>query len=338
MACLIVTVDYELFGNGEGCVEPCVLRPARQMMKISERHGYPLTFFVEALEFDAMEHHLDDHRARAQLRNAVRSGHDIQLHLHPQWWQATPSTDGRWNLEMSWWRIGDIGEELCSEMVTRGKTWLEAVADSPGYRCLAFRAGGWCIQPSEHVLKVLEKSGFKIDSSVAPGARNATSGVWYDFRNTPTKPYWSIKDDVCKEKKGMLWEVPIATGRVQRMRRLRILQDIKKRNGGLAPDCMGSYRSVANSIARWKGQISKLARLGHVMLDVSTMPADVLIDVSRQWLTRFSDNEQVPLVAIAHTKNFTDRSAEHLVAYLNWARQEGIQCSTFKGWLEAHGA
>jgi len=71
------------------------------------------------------------------------------------------------------------------------------------------------------------------------------------------------------------------------------------------------------------------------MLDFSTMPADVLIDISEQWLERFTDNDSpVPLVAIAHTKNFTDASERNMSEYLIWAKGKGIEMGTYGRWLE----
>ncbi|RMD65220.1 hypothetical protein D6833_03270, partial [Candidatus Parcubacteria bacterium] len=59
------------------------------------------------------------------------------------------------------------------------------------------------------------------------------------------------------------------------------------------------------------------------------------IAVSLQWLCRHGRHSasNIPLVAIAHTKNFTPASERALSGYLEWARSEGIAFSTFGNWL-----
>ena len=340
---LILTVDYELFGDGSGCLEDCVLKPAERIMQIVERFDAPLTYFAQVLELIALADQEHDYRARDQLREAMARSHDVQLHLHPQWSSAKRETQGVWQLDMKHWRIGDLSKEEVSSLVRQGRQWIESeiATNIPGYRCLAFRAGGWCIQPSEKVIAALLEEGFEVDSTVAPGQWRAKRGEWSDFRSAPALPFWRVAGDVCQPSGNGLLEVPIAAGNIGRWRHLNaLLQKQKQENGGLAPDCIGSYRGPNRSrLENIRAKIIRLQQLGSVMLDFSTMPADVLIDVSRQWIERFAGRgETIPLVAIAHTKNFTAASGEGLTAYLAWAKDAGLQFATYGQWLEAiHG-
>ena len=110
-----------------------------------------------------------------------------------------------------------------------------------------------------------------------------------------------------------------------------------KDNHGLALGCSGSYRGPGGKLQAIYGKVGKLFRLGDVMLDFSTMPADVLIDITSQWLTRYdnSDLAVLPIVAIGHTKNFTTASADAFHSYLEWADTNNIQFSTYGQWLKA---
>ncbi len=340
---LILTVDYELFGDGSGRPGACVLEPAYRMMRLAECVDASLTFFVEALEFIALSEQERDHRARDQLRAALQGGHDVQLHLHPQWSKAESDAQGAWRLDMKRWRIGDLLEEDVRQLLRKGRFWLEneIAAHVAGYRCLAFRAGGWCIQPSEKVIAALLAEGFELDSTVAPGQWRAGRGEWSDFRAAPSLPSWRVTGDVCQPSGSGLWEVPIAVGNIGWRRHLAVLLHGKKqKNAGLAPGCIGSYRGPEQSrVEHIRARMVRLRQLGEVMLDFSTMPADVLIDVSRQWLSRFSTiDEPLPLVAIAHTKNFSASSERNLKIFLAWAKSSGLQFSTYEQWLETtHG-
>jgi hypothetical protein len=145
------------------------------MMRVAESIGAPLTFFVDTLEFQAMstakQFRESVVRVSEQISVAIGRGHDAQLHLHPQWKNARLDENGNWIHDMSLWRIGDLAKNDVREMLREGKTWLETLCRpvSSDYRCLAFRAGGWCIQPSDFVVRELIDLGFKIDSTVAPG-------------------------------------------------------------------------------------------------------------------------------------------------------------------------
>ena len=335
---MILSVDYEIFGNGLGYVGPCVVDPARRIMKVAKAFDAPITFFVEATEFIAMKASgVSVNGVHQQLAHAVARGHDAQLHIHPQWEQATNSSGGTWKVDNDCWRIGDLPFEDSLRLLRTGKTWLEEAVDSANYRVLAFRAGGWCIQPSGAMVQALLQLGFLVDSTVAPGFRNVARGEWSDFRSVPGKAYWKTDEDVCRADLSGLWEVPIVTGRIAPWRHLRAVKSSRSSgDGGLACGCEGNYRGPDGGWGRWKGKLGKLMGLGHVMLDFSTMPVDVLTDVTLQWIDRYGDDAKaLPLVAIAHTKNFTLASAQHLADYLTWVQEQGIQFSTYGQWLDS---
>lgn len=338
---IILTVDYELFGDGSGCLDACVLKPAAQMMQIAERFNAPVTFFAEALEFIAMTEQKDDSRAKSQLNASLKRGHDVQLHIHPQWHDASFDFQESWLLDMDSWRMGDLTKLEVDTLLGKAKQWLEGEVASniPNYRCVAFRAGGWCIQPSEVVISALIEKGFVLDSTVASGQWRIGYGEWSDFRNAPDLPFWLIQDDVCRPSSNGLWEVPISVGNINPLQHLKALF-ISNRGGaqGLAPNCTGSYRGPSEN--RWhclRAKMARLQQLGKVMLDISTLPADVLIEVTRQWRERYSKTNRrpLPIVAIAHTKNFTPVSEQSLVHYFKWAQNEGMVFSTYGGWLES---
>jgi hypothetical protein len=107
-------------------------------------------------------------------------------------------------------------------------------------------------------------------------------------------------------------------------------------NSRFAPNCHGSYaiRSVG-PLDRAAANVRKLLDLGLARLDFSTMPAQILAAITEDWMRRFSNpHRTTPIVAIAHTKNWTERSMRHLTDYLTWARGAGIRFSTYSEWLE----
>lgn len=340
---LLLTIDYELFGNGSGSIASCVVEPADCMIAIAREHQAFLTFFVEVLEMSAIEQQEKNRKGtftvKKQLINAIERGHDAQLHLHPQWSKAKLLTQGAWDLNMSRRRISDLTNKEITRLLLKGKNWLESLLTpiNNSYSCYVFRAGGWCIQPSSSTIECLQKTGFLIDSTVAPYFFNTTKSEWSDFRDTPVDPCWKADSDVCTATKSGIWEMPIATGKISRFRHLVAFKYARNsKNSGMAPGCIGSYQGPDSKLQTLQGKITKIMRLGHVMLDLSTMPPDVLIDITKQWLDKHQGSIiPTPIVAIAHTKNFTENSAKALNAYLEWATANDIVFSSYAKWLEA---
>jgi len=102
---LILMLDYEFFGNGFGEVICCVVEPTSRAMEIAERYGATLTLFVEVIEFQTMVREacrnktskLGSEAIVAQIQEANTRGHDVQLHIHPQWATAfLYSQQDRW--------------------------------------------------------------------------------------------------------------------------------------------------------------------------------------------------------------------------------------------------
>src|SRR4026208_2062642 len=93
--CVVLSLDYEIFGNGTGDVRRHVTEPAEHMARTLEKFGGPLTAFVAVEEQGPLGGnaarpggHLGyDPGAliRRQIGDLAKRGHDFQLHLHPEW-------------------------------------------------------------------------------------------------------------------------------------------------------------------------------------------------------------------------------------------------------------
>lgn len=342
----ILSVDYEIFGDGSGCIETCVLEPARRMLEVAEKHGTRVALFVEALEFAAMENAggraaTDVSRVRNQLAAAADGGHSLQLHVHPQWHHARSGLGDGWRLEFESWRTGSLAPEALDDVLDRGLRWLAPLREASGARAApeAFRAGGWCIQPSGAVVRALTARGIQIDSSVAPGLRHGVPGEWYDFRSAPSRlAAWPVAEDVCTPAEGELLEVPIATGRLGTLRRL-LAEARRRSDGSLAPGCEGSYAGPGGARGRLRGRLGKLRSASVAMLDVCALPARDLVRLAERWSQRqVVGGRSVPVVAIAHTKNFTVRAERQLEGLLTELAERDWVFSSYRRWLDAGGS
>src|SRR5262249_19728293 len=84
---LVITVDVEALPKGQPDrhVERLIWGRfdgnevgIRRMMEIAERHGHPLTCFVDFCEQELYGDLIDD-----AAREIAAAGHDVQLHAHP---------------------------------------------------------------------------------------------------------------------------------------------------------------------------------------------------------------------------------------------------------------
>ena len=338
---LIFTLDYELFGNGSGCIDKCLIDPTAKCQSLLEQAGAPLTVFVETLElanFAALEREpirSQNHGIAAQLKLLLENGHKLELHLHPQWMSAQKKDTG-WQLDYEKWRIGDLSDTEITECVNRGLSFLSRFKTQENMTSPVFRAGGWAMQPSDKVLKELYQAGIRIDSTVAPGAYNPSKGDWYDFRRTPSLPFWRISDNICQQNEhGGMIEVPIATEHIGRKAHLQALREYKS-GQEFPPGCAGSYAGPNSILQGLKGKFAKLANVGTAMLDFSTLPSWALIDLTERYMSRFVGFENtIPIVAIGHNKNFSRQSEENLTGYLDWANNcPDLTYSTYETWLK----
>lgn len=136
------------------------------------RHGIRASFFAEMMQQLTFRKFQDRHpelKDKADpwdehILETYRQGHDIQLHIHPQWSQAKYE-NGSWLLEGDW-SLTNYSPEEAEGMIREGNNYLESLLRrlNPDYRCIAFRAGAWALAPSPHLLGILARLGFVLDA------------------------------------------------------------------------------------------------------------------------------------------------------------------------------
>jgi hypothetical protein len=337
---LILTVDHEVFGDGSGSIEACMIRPFERLLSVVEHHGAPLTIFLEPLHLMAAQGTGGGEAVDvvlAQVRKATTLGHEVQLHLHPQWW---PVVQGERAMpDHALWRTGGLEQATVERMIRRALEWLrDGLGEEVVSTISVFRAGGWCIQPEAEVLRALWACGLKADSTVAPGVWNPIGVNWHDFRNVPTRPFWRVVDRLDDPRPEGLLEIPICTGRVSRLR--NIGSHLRKRltgAHGLPEGCSGTYRGAGTRGMRMRQRLWRARTSGRAMLDFSTLPAGTMADLVEQHIAlHATPGPALPIVAIGHSKNFDRRAAEELDKFLRWSRtRKLLRPTTYTAWLEA---
>jgi len=198
---IIISIDYEIFGNGKGNIADHIIKPTKKILKILNKYNIPLTIMMEIYEyifFEKYDEQLKKHLGyspvkgiKKQINEAYKMGHDIQLHIHPQFSSMTLQNDIIKITDMS------LSSEKMSErenydLIRLGKKKIESIITSSNYQCIALRLSNmpW-IEAPKHVLKPMEKLGLKIHSLSASESKS-------------DKGFWKIK-------KSNIYEIPIHT-------------------------------------------------------------------------------------------------------------------------------
>jgi hypothetical protein len=134
------------------------------------------------------------------VRMAFTRGHDIELHIHPQWSKVT-FEDNKWTLKGDWSLLNYEPEQSYS-MLSASKTYLEnALAPLyPNYRCVSFRSGSSAVAPSAFLLRQLADLGIVFDMSLIQDLCVNTRNLQLDYTRCDEGflPFYPRMDDARK--------------------------------------------------------------------------------------------------------------------------------------------
>lgn len=214
-----LSFDYELFfGSESGTAENCILKPTAQLIGLAKKHVIPMIFFVDAgylIQLKAASNHLqcaeDYKKITEQLIQLINEGHEIALHVHPHW-EDSKFENGKWHINTTRYKLADFSAKEAGDIISK---YHQVLIDITGKRCQSYRAGGWCIQPFNHIKSALKENGILIDSSVYYNGYHDSGAHAYDFKLAPNKTDWYFENDCCvDENKGSFKEVAITSDKI----------------------------------------------------------------------------------------------------------------------------
>lgn len=324
---LVLTDDWELRGDGSGNMRSLQFETLRQLCAIYEEFGLRGTVNAEVMQQLC---HLREGQRYPKLAaladewvqvlgSTLQRGHDVQLHIHPQWSQAR--YDGRrWFVEGDW-SITRYGPQETRDIVSHCKTYLEDTlrAFQPQYRCLSFRGGAWSLAPSPHLLDILSDLGIEVDVSICPGLKYEHP-VQLDYTQVERdlRPFYPCMQDARRvaSTPQKLICVPVHSFPSHPLpmifRRMLGRVGIIPREAAYPPDCAVPRDAglASGSYAPWKprgvfAMTKKLLMIGTRISDVSHLDLCqfryVLSDIRR--MARSNGCAIVPAVLASHTKN-----------------------------------
>jgi len=335
---VIFTLDYEIHGNGEGCPDELMVEPTRRLMDLFDEHSAKLTIMADVAEILKFKEYKeqrgrDDYHYEAiadQLREAIRRGHDVQLHLHASYFNARHENGG-WLQDWSEYNFAGLPLERLNEVVRIGKQFLEALLKpvDPKYECIAFRAANWAMNPSGNVIRALLENGIRIDTSVFKyGWREGIVSFDYSNAHSELVPWLADKSDICRQSEsGKLVEVPIYCERrwigafltPSRFYRARMT-----RLHSLANDYPG-----ANGISKAVSPVKSLLKKLTILMQRHAWKADFNQCTGRQLIAALKRASQkytgvkreLPFVLIGHSKQFNRNNERSLKPFLEYVEK-----------------
>jgi hypothetical protein len=331
--------DWELSGNGSGDARALQFRPMRELVKIYNAHKVRGSFNAEVMQQLTFRKFAGEHPELKQLadewdavvRETYAQGHDIQLHIHPQW-QNAEYESGRWRLTADW-SILNYGAEEAYSMMRAGKEYLENLLRpvDAAYSCVSFRSGSWCIAPSPHMLTLLVRLGIVFDMSIVGGVRYETKNINLDYTNCDEDflPYYPVMTDARLVSDQREPIICIPTNHFYGSRRQvfkhhlgKALEKVKRRvapataaeQSGRSVEAYGHEWAQTRHASLWarvyeKGIVPYL-KGKHLISDIAQLDYALLQEMlaSIRERARASGLEDVPVILENHTKDVRDFS------------------------------
>jgi len=361
---LILSLDYEIFGNGSGDVQQDMIEPTQRLMKSCNQYGAKLSIMPEVAEYWAMKKAEEDGSLKLdyspsrviedQIQSAVKCGHDVQLHLHP-WWIGSAFKDSNWHLFPEYYRVTDLPNGLGHEndifsivgALHQGKKTLEEMIHPicPEYECLVYRAAMFWGQPSRELIVGLKKAGLIADSSVIKGLHE-TAPVPTDYRHaeSATNYWWTNAEDIslAGEKGDHIIEFPVYSQvrpYLCNFKLTKLCATLKRRHVEKS-NAHGHGMMEARRSSESPGKVlGKLLSRYPIKYDFCKLSANDMI----RWLQRVIKYDQeegdsfgTPVVMLGHSKDYwNDRNLEKFLRYIDKDQKGKVRFSTL-GELAKH--
>lgn len=324
---LIFTLDYEIYGNGEGDLGDLVYEPTSRLASLFDEYGWKFVNFVEAAELNQIskeKSHERIHDVETQISDLYARGHEIGLHIHPQWFDARYE-NGKWALNYGEYNLCTLPEEKIRSYIGNSISYLKGIVSHEGYSPVSYRAGNWLMQPSVSISRVLVQSGIMVDSSVFKGGVLRSHNL--DYRPSLKNGYWwRFHEDINEpDTAGKLVEIPIFTRMVPPWKMYSAKRGTIRRQRSLRKGNKGQrfykIRDMFRLLYPQKFDFAKLT------LNELKAMLNYLIDMDDRTPEIYK-----PIVLIAHSKNLSD--FDTLRSFFEYIRERRFEVLTFKQIVE----
>jgi glycosyltransferase involved in cell wall biosynthesis len=342
---LLLSFDHELHLGGCTSYAADLFDPTDKLLDLASAVRVPITLFTDvcaALRFRQWDPEGYFAPYRRQLQRAVAEGHDVQLHVHPHWLDST-FDKGRF-VPASTYALGSFIDRSWPDniagIIERGMALLDELCceRDPAYKCIAFRAGGYCLAPrTAAILSALYQHGIRIESSVAKGNYLKSAGWLVDHSGMPGQANWFISPEgpLDRAAEDGLYEIPIAARPRTPWNNLpflfrRLRQRARRyRSGGWPYD---------------EGRIGLAAKIGRLLprsawmlgFDNFTFSVADLMAILRHHIAAHPREETIVCSAISHPKLMGGYARDLMAGFVERVRAEYGNTARFCTYREVY--
>jgi hypothetical protein len=337
-----------------------MINPTNKLIQLCNKYDAKLTILIEIGELWAFENEKNSNfnellgynaanLIKNQLISAVKAGHDVQLHIHPQWLKANWK-NGYWSLDYSNYSLPLLSSNELSKFFFESKLYLEELLKPHcmNYSCIGFRSGNWNTQPSYNLLKAMKNSGLVSDTSVFKWGYKISPGVYYDYRcaNSNIFPWFVDFVDINKvSSSGDILEVPIYCEYVN-LFRIISFKRIKKALSFLKEDQVIFRENLKNSTVinykkRKATDIFRIINFKHPKkLDYCKLSSSEMLKMAKNIFSKYYDKDvgfPIPIVMIGHSKELSStKSIERFLRKLPGIFDDSLDFRTYKDYIECN--
>ncbi len=354
---LLFTLDYEIHGNGDGNPQSLMVEPTYRLMNLLEEYHQHLVIMADVAEILCFRRYReqtgrdDFHVAEIeeQLRDALRRGHDVQLHVHSSYFRAV--WDGKHfdqcseEYNMAALPIGRI-REMVGECVRYLEDLLRPV--QADYKVWLFRAANWSMMPTASLYLVLTEYDISCDTSVYKGGCQGGQ-VCYDYRTAYDNllPYTASAENInAYDPAGAITELPIYTEmrpfyafaspiRIFRMLRAKLHKHKHIAGEQTVGATAAEKEKVVGVSAAEKQRIEKADNrritlrsfftLSPLKMDFNQLRSRQLITMMQHIEKRLASLPEpvtpIPIILIGHSKTFIPYNETTLRPFLRWVER-----------------
>lgn len=341
--CLNFTLDYEIHGNGDGNPWKLMVEPTNRLMNLLENYGQRLIIMADVAEILSFKHYLDEtgedafyvNKIESQLQDAIRRGHDVQLHIHSSWFNSQWNGK-RWDQCIEEYNLASLSLERIDYMVSQCVQYLQELLKpvKSDYKVWLFRAANWSMMPTARLYEVLVRHGITADTSVYKGGVQG-GNVSYDYReayhNLLSYPASStnINYRALDNQVDVITEYPIYTEMrpfwafVSPIRLFRIMRAKFHRHKQNEAQNNTNSESADNR----RITLRSFFRKNPWKLDFNQATGGQLISAMKRIMGQnYTDREQVDIVLIGHSKSFLPYNEVTLEKFLKWLVSQPSVC------------
>lgn len=347
---VLFTSDHEIHGNGEGSPKALMVESTKRMLDLLDKYGARLTIMADVAEILKYKEYYEKtgtdnffyEEIIEQLKKAVSTGHDVQLHIHSSYYKATYE-NGRWKNNWAEYNLAELDFERQNEIISEGKKFLEDNL-KPAYNrysCFVFRAANWSMLPSKNITKALRANMISIDTSVFKyGSRKGMINFDYSSAFNETVPYPYDESDVrIRNISGNVIEFPIYCENrnlidfISLNRFYRVMQSKIHNFTDAEPFNRSASNGNDSKGESKKSFIKKITRMYPLKADFNQCTGRQLINQLKRMEQKYSHLKvDIPFVTIGHSKLFNKINEISLRSFLKYVHDnpERYKFATFK--------